>query len=212
VAEVFSFHATKFVNTFEGGAIVTNDGNLARHLREMRNFGFAEGRDTEVIRLGINAKMPEVSAAMGIRSLDELDRIRTVNRRNAARYREELAGCPGMRMVAPADPDASNCQYVAIEVDESEAGLSRDELLKVLNAEGIIAKAYFAPGCDGAGSYSRATAASTGLPVTEKLATTVLALPQGSRVGESDVERIGRLFRFVIGAAKDLRRGLDGSS
>jgi dTDP-4-amino-4,6-dideoxygalactose transaminase len=63
-AEVFSFHATKFLNTFEGGAIVTNDDNLAATVRLMRNFGFA-GYD-KVVYVGTNGKMSEISAAMGL--------------------------------------------------------------------------------------------------------------------------------------------------
>src|SRR6185369_3387994 len=70
-AEVFSFHATKFFNTFEGGAVTTNDDDLAEKIRLMKNFGFA-GYD-QVIYLGTNGKMSEVSAAMGLTSLESLD-------------------------------------------------------------------------------------------------------------------------------------------
>ncbi|WP_255427245.1 DegT/DnrJ/EryC1/StrS aminotransferase family protein [Sphaerospermopsis sp. LEGE 00249] len=70
-AEVFSFHATKFMNTFEGGAIVTNDDELNQKLRLMKNFGFA-GMD-KVIYLGTNGKMSEVSAAMGLTSLESME-------------------------------------------------------------------------------------------------------------------------------------------
>ena len=62
--EVFSFHATKFINTFEGGAVLTNDAELAETMRLMRNFGFS-GMDT-VIYPGTNGKMIEISAAMGL--------------------------------------------------------------------------------------------------------------------------------------------------
>ena len=83
-AEVFSFHATKFINAFEGGAIVTNDAELAHTLGEMRNFGFRGDRG--VAQLGINAKMSEASAAMGLRSIEYLDRTQSLNRRNYYRY------------------------------------------------------------------------------------------------------------------------------
>ncbi len=72
-AEVFSFHATKFFNTFEGGAVVTNDDELADKMRLMRNFGFA-GYDN-VIYLGTNGKMTEISAAMGLTGLESTGRI-----------------------------------------------------------------------------------------------------------------------------------------
>ena len=88
--EVFSFHATKFFNTFEGGAVVTNDDDLAAKIRLMTNFGFA-GYDN-VIYVGTNGKMPEVSAAMGLTGLESLDEFIAANRRNHAAYRAGLLG------------------------------------------------------------------------------------------------------------------------
>jgi dTDP-4-amino-4,6-dideoxygalactose transaminase len=84
--EVFSFHATKFINSFEGGAIATNDDALNEKLRLMKNFGFA-GFD-KVIYLGTNGKMSEVSAAMGLTSLESIDEFVAVNRRNYEAYRQ----------------------------------------------------------------------------------------------------------------------------
>ena len=82
--EVFSFHATKFFNTFEGGAIATNDDQLAHKLRLMKNFGF-EGKDN-VIHLGTNAKMSEISAAMGLASFAKIDEFVDTNKRNYQLY------------------------------------------------------------------------------------------------------------------------------
>ena len=70
-AEIFSFHATKFFNTFEGGAVCTNDDELAAKIRLMKNFGFS-GKDN-VIYVGTNGKMSEISAAMGLTSLESVD-------------------------------------------------------------------------------------------------------------------------------------------
>ena len=93
-AEVFSFHATKFVNSFEGGAIATDDDEIAHRARLMRNFGFT-GYD-EVQALGTNGKMSEVSAAMGLTSLESAGEFIAVNRRNYLAYRRGLAGVPGI--------------------------------------------------------------------------------------------------------------------
>ncbi|MBC7955682.1 MAG: aminotransferase class I/II-fold pyridoxal phosphate-dependent enzyme, partial [Cytophagales bacterium] len=84
-AEVFSFHATKFFNTFEGGAITTNDDELATRLRAMVNFGFT-GVD-EVSYVGTNGKMNEVCAAMGLASMRSIDNFVATNRRNHEAYR-----------------------------------------------------------------------------------------------------------------------------
>ena len=93
-AEVFSFHATKFFNTLEGGAVVTNDDQLARKIRLMKNFGFA-GYDN-VTYIGTNGKMTEASAALGLTSLESLEEIRAVNRRNHRLYCDVLRDVPGI--------------------------------------------------------------------------------------------------------------------
>ncbi len=72
-AETFSFHATKFINTFEGGAVVTNNDGLAEKMRLMKNFGFS-GLDN-VIYIGTNGKMSEIAAAMGLTSLEDMDAL-----------------------------------------------------------------------------------------------------------------------------------------
>jgi len=118
-AEVFSFHATKFLNSFEGGAVVTNDDDLAGRIRLMKNFGFS-GYDN-VIHVGINGKMSEISAAMGLTSLESLDEIIGTNLRNYACYREGLQGIPGIELVALDQNERNNYQYVVLEVDAAEA-------------------------------------------------------------------------------------------
>ncbi len=99
-AEVFSFHATKFFNTFEGGAITTNDDELAKRLRLMVNFGFA-GFDN-VVHIGTNGKMNEVCAAMGLASMRSLDDVVEVDRRNHAAYAAALHDIAGLAI--PAGP------------------------------------------------------------------------------------------------------------
>lgn len=203
-AEVFSFHATKFINAFEGGAIVTNDAELAHRLRGMRNFGFRGNRG--VAHLGINAKMSEASAAMGLRSLECLDRIQSLNRRNYDRYSELLTPCQGIRVSAPLDPDGSNCQYVVIEIDAREAGISRNILLPILQAEGILTQRYFYPGCHLASPYREGhLRLNRRLPVTERLAQTVIQLPTGAGISIEDIERVCTLIQFVINFSLEIR-------
>ena len=143
--EVFSFHATKFMNTFEGGAVVTNNDDLAQKIRLMKNFGFS-GYDN-VIYIGTNGKMSEVSAAMGLTNLESLDDFVSINQRNYDFYKQGLIGIPGISLLPFDQSERCNFQYAVIEVDEAEAGLSRDELLKVLHAENVLGRRYFWPGC-----------------------------------------------------------------
>ena len=109
-AEVYSFHATKFLNAFEGGAVVTNNDELAKKMRLMKNFGFA-GYDN-VIYPGTNGKMPEPSGAMGLTGLESLDDFIAVNRKNYELYQAELAGIPGVSMLTYDTREKNNFQYL----------------------------------------------------------------------------------------------------
>src|SRR5205823_8509995 len=142
--EVFSFHATKFFNTFEGGAIVTNNGLLAEKMRLMRNFGFA-GYDN-VIYPGTNGKMTEIAAAMGLTNLEDLDSFVAINRRNYDVYRTGIEEISGLGLLKYDESEANNFQYIVMEVS-SKFPLSRDAIVDVLHAENILARKYFWPGC-----------------------------------------------------------------
>ncbi|ANV85496.1 dTDP-4-dehydro-6-deoxyglucose aminotransferase [Picosynechococcus sp. PCC 7003] len=196
-AEVFSFHATKFINSFEGGAIATNDDELNEKLRLMKNFGFA-GFDN-VIYLGTNGKMSEVSAAMGLTSLESIDEFMAVNRRNYEVYQQELAGLPGVKLFPYNESEKQNYQYVVVEVDETNAGISRDLLVEVLHAENVIARRYFYPGCHQMEPYrSYFPHAGLLLPETEKLTSKVLILPTGTAISEEIIIQICKIIRLAI--------------
>ncbi len=206
-AEVFSFHATKFVNAGEGGAVVTNDDALAARLRLVRNFGFA-GYD-RVVELGTNGKMSELSAAMGLTSLESYDRFVEHNRRNYDRYREALAGIAGLSLAAYDDRERSNYQYVVVEVDASQAGLNRDQLVELLWAENVLARRYFYPGCHRMGPY-RTLQAPVALPATEALAARVLLLPTGGAVSPEEVDGVCEVLRCAVAHAPVLVRRMVG--
>lgn len=196
-AEVFSFHATKFFNSFEGGAVTTNDDALAEKISWMRNFSFA-GLDN-VIDIGTNGKMSEVAAAMGLTSLESLDEFIQINCDNYNVYSKCLAGIPGIQLIVYDDAEKNNYQYVVIEVDERSAGLDRDLLVKILHAENIRARRYFYPGCHQMEPYrSYFPNAGLVLPETEKLTLKVLQLPTGTAVGEKEIGRICDIIRFSV--------------
>ncbi len=192
--EVFSFHATKFFNTFEGGAIVTNDATLAKKARQMRDFGYAA--TDQVVSVGTNGKMNEVCAAMGLTGLESLDEFIAANRRNYRRYQDRLSDLPGIH-VAAFDEKQSNCQYVVLEVDETATGISRDRLIEVLRAENVLARRYFSPGCHRVEPY-RSRHPGLRLPVTEMLSDRVLALPTGTAIDTDNVDTICELVRFAV--------------
>jgi dTDP-4-amino-4,6-dideoxygalactose transaminase len=206
-AEVFSFHATKVVNSFEGGAIATNDTALFERARLLRNFGFA-GYD-EVVTLGTNAKMSEASGAMGLTSLDSLDEFVAANRRNYDRYREGLIGLPGVELVRDEWRGRWNHHYVVVEVDAERAGLTRDELQKLLWAEGVLARRYFYPGAHRMEPYRTTDPASgSRLPVTERVVQRVLSLPTGTAVGLREIDAVCAIVGAALDRAAEIRRRL----
>ncbi|MDP2785867.1 MAG: DegT/DnrJ/EryC1/StrS family aminotransferase [Sulfurimicrobium sp.] len=203
-AEVFSFHATKFFNAFEGGAVTTNDDALAAKIRLMKNFGFS-GYDN-VIYIGTNGKMSEASAAMALTSLESLDSFIATNRANHETYAATLADLPGLKLVRYDGTERNNYQYVVVEVNESQAGLNRDELIKVLHAENVIARRYFYPGCHRMEPYhSFFPHARLLLPHTEALADRVLVLPTGTAVNSRDIGTIGDILSSAIANAPVVR-------
>ena len=207
LAEVFSFHATKFFNTFEGGAVVTNDDELATKIRLMTNFGFA-GYD-KVIYVGTNGKMSEISAAMGLTGLESLDEFIAANRLNCATYRAGLQAVPGIKLIAYNETERNNYQYVIVEVDEMATGISRDDLVRVLHAENVLARRYFYPGCHEMEPYrSYFPHAGLLLPETEKLTQRVMSLPTGTAVGPEAIETICAVIRLAVENSQELLRRL----
>jgi dTDP-4-amino-4,6-dideoxygalactose transaminase len=206
-AEVFSFHATKFFNTFEGGAVVTHNDELAEKIRLMTNFGFADY--DKVVYLGTNAKMPEMSAAMGLTMLGSLDEIVVANRRNHQCYRDCLADIPGVSLTTYREDERRNCQYCVAEIDTEQTGLTRDELVRVLHAENVLARRYFYPGCHRMEPYrSYYPHAGLLLPQTEKLCDSVLILPTGTGIVPKQIETICGLLAAAVSYATDVREAL----
>ena len=203
-AEVFSFHATKFFNTFEGGAVVTNDDDLARKIRLMTNFGFA-GYDN-VIYVGTNGKMTEVCAAMGLTGLESLDDFIAANRRNYAAYQDGLRDIPGLRLISFDESERNNYQYMIVEVDETVAGISRDDLVRVLQAENVLARRYFYPGCHEMEPYrSYFPHAGLLLPETERLTQRVMSLPTGTAVGPEEIAEVCAILNLAVRESRSLQ-------
>ncbi len=198
---VFSFHATKFFNTFEGGAVVTNNEDFAAKIRLMKNFGFS-GYDN-VIYPGTNGKMTEIAAAMGLVNLDGVDNFIATNRRNHAFYSERLNAIEGLSVLAYDNHEQNNYQYVVVEV-EDDFPVSRDQIVRTLQAENILARRYFWPGCHNMLPY-RAFYPHAGmlLPNTAMVADRVIVLPTGATIGESQIERIADIFA-VLSHSKEL--------
>lgn len=187
--EVFSFHATKFFNTFEGGAITTNDDALALKIRRSINFGFT-GLDN-VTQLGTNGKMSEIHAAMGIACFKSIDHIIGVNHQHYLHYRKRLSVLPGVRFFEYDEALITNYQYVVIEIDASIAGISRDQVMAHLHEKHIYARRYFYPGCHRMAPYgTEAYGGPMSMPQTDLLCGNIMLLPTGTGISEADVSRV----------------------
>lgn len=196
--EVFSFHATKFINTLEGGAVTTNNADLAEKMRLMRNFGFVDY--DKVVYLGINGKMNEVSAAMGLTNLEAIDKIIAANRANYFAYKHGLASVPGISLAEYDESEKNNFQYVVVEVDKKKCLHSRDEIVAALHAENVIARKYFWPGCHRMEPY-RSLDPDIGkrLQETEKLAARVVIMPTGQSMGIREIRQICNFLKKFCG-------------
>jgi dTDP-4-amino-4,6-dideoxygalactose transaminase len=195
-AEVFSLTPTKPVVAGEGGVVTTADEELAARIRRLRDYGKEEDYDVRVI--GLNARMSELHAAVGLASLAGLDE--RIRRRNelAEAYRQALGNLPGVSFPSVRAGDLSTYKDFTILVEEGAFGLEAPGLAEALTAEGVETRRYYAPPVHRTVAY-RAAANGARLPFTDDAARRVLTLPlwegmtaeQVGRVGEA-IERIRR--------------------
>ena len=209
-AEVLSFHATKFLNTLEGGAVVTDDDQLAQKMRLMNNFGFTYYDRTESV--GTNGKMNEFSAAVGLTNLESMHDFIEVNVRNYQQYCDELADVPGISVISFDSAEKCNYQYVVIEVDKVGTLVTRDELQRVLHAENVLARRYFYPGCHRMEPYrSKYPDEGLMLPATERLTERVLTLPTGTAVGSREISRVCEIINRVVANGAEVHNRLESA-
>jgi dTDP-4-amino-4,6-dideoxygalactose transaminase len=208
-AEIYSFHPTKFLNTAEGGAIVTNDDVLAKKIRLMKNFGFS-GYDN-VIYIGTNGKMNEFSALMGLTNLESVDEFIAINYRNYKAYERELGDLPGVTLIKYDDSEKCNYQYIVLEIDSTITHVTRDQLIEILRSENVLARRYFYPGCHRMEPYrSYFPHAGLVLPETELLANRVISLPTGTAVAPEEINKIVHIIQTAVAYGRETRDRLTG--
>jgi dTDP-4-amino-4,6-dideoxygalactose transaminase len=185
---VLSFHATKVFNTFEGGAIVSPNAETKGYIDKLKNFGFEN--EVSVTQTGINGKMHEFSAALGLLQLQQIDE--QIEKRKAidAAYREGLEDIPGIRCHAPPAPQKSNYSYFPIFV-EGDYQLTRDQLYEKLKSNGINGRRYFYPLITEFEIYKEnVVQTNDGLSSAKRVAEQVICLPIYAEFSHQDVGRI----------------------
>ena len=192
----FSFHATKLFHTAEGGALACGDPALAARLGLLRNFGIAD--EESVPASGVNGKLSELHAALGLLVLDGLAEERAARARVARRYHEGLAGTP---LVLPAREhhEGGGLHYFVVRVPAGRCACSRDELQRWLRRFRVMARKYFHPLCSDLPPYAALPSAQAArLPVAQATAAEVLCLPLHGRVSEADADAIAALVRHAV--------------
>lgn len=186
---VISFHATKVLNTFEGGAIICHDKKMKRHIDDLKNFGFRD--ETTIVAPGINAKMNEIQAAFGMLQLKYVDEA--IDRRKAIAeiYRENLINIEGIYFQNDLPGIRQSYTYFPILIDEKKYGKSRDELYEYLKAHNIFGRRYFYPLISNLSTYKGLkSSAPRNLPVANDVAERVICLPLYPDLKKNEIEWI----------------------
>ena len=194
-ASVVSFHATKIFNTFEGGMLVASTPELKAKVDHLKNFGFTD--ETTVIEAGLNGKMSEFNAAVGLLQLQDLEAILLRRAEIDASYRELLAGVRGISCLRPVRQKKRNCAYFPIFVGR-EYGMPRDALYEHLKEHGVFGRRYFYPLISDFPMYNDLPSATrANLPVASSVAESVICLPIYPDLALDDVARISEVIRQV---------------
>jgi dTDP-4-amino-4,6-dideoxygalactose transaminase len=190
---VLSFHATKAFNTFEGGAIISPDARTKQHIDHLKNFGFVN--EVTVVATGINGKMSELNAALGLLQLKHVGKAIARRQEIDALYRSLLADVPGIRLVAPAVDTEANYSYFPILV-EADYPLGRDALYQQMKDAGINGRRYFYPLISDFPMYrGLPSAAAQNLPVAKATSSKVICLPIYPALSDEDVARVAAIVR-----------------
>jgi dTDP-4-amino-4,6-dideoxygalactose transaminase len=142
-ASMLSFHATKVFNTVEGGAVCFHDPEIGERLQKLRNFGITNQENVELA--GMNAKMNEFCAAMGICNLRHVDEDIAKRKTVHEAYGSLLADVPGLLLPKIQQYTTSNYAYYPVLVNENEFGLARDEFAGRLAEKDVFVRKYFHP-------------------------------------------------------------------
>lgn len=189
-----SFHATKTYNTIEGGGLVCRDEKTKQRIDYLKNFGFAG--ETTVIAPGINGKMDEIRSAYGLLELKYVDDAIEKRKQVAIQYREALKDIVGISCLQDIPGVRHNYSYFPILVDEAKYGISRDELYEKLKENNIYGRRYFYPLISEFPTYRGLDSANKeNLPVSHKIADSVICLPMHHELTNEEIYRILNLIK-----------------
>ena len=208
LAQVFSLSPTKLVVAGEGGLVATSCSCLADLIRIGREYG-NDGRYGCDIA-GLNGRLPEVSAIIGRASLARLPGVAASRRQAALAYIDALQGVPGVGFQSIPGDCQSSWKDFCISIDERAARLTREELMGALAAKGIDTRAYYSPACHQMRAFSGYVDQDAMLPITDRLAASLLALPMGAHVTNEVAHEVAAQVREAIAGSHEGRHGRFG--
>jgi dTDP-4-amino-4,6-dideoxygalactose transaminase len=186
---VLSFHATKVFNTFEGGAIICHDENTKKHIDQLKNFGIIN--ETTVVTPGINAKINEFQAALGLLQLKYIDVAVDKRKQITETYRAALGDIPGISFIWDQPDVKHNYAYFPILINPKEFGKTRDEVYEEFKTNNIFCRRYFYPLISQYPMYCNLESSQAGkMPIAERITEEVLCLPIYPDLGAEDVGNI----------------------
>ena len=193
---MFSFHATKLFHTAEGGALTCKDTDLKRSIDLLKNFGIKS--EDEVVMPGINGKMNEIQAVLGLVNLKYLETEREKRKRITDTYTQCLSDIEGIRLNELPKNVRNSYQYFVIRIEQERFGSSRDEVYKRLRQYNVYARKYFYPLCSDYPCYRNLPSADPiNLPVAKEVANEVLCLPLYGELAIASVEKICEIIRSL---------------
>ncbi|AOY75662.1 DegT/DnrJ/EryC1/StrS family aminotransferase [Clostridium formicaceticum] len=193
---MFSFHATKLFNTIEGGALTFKDASLEKNLNLLKNFGIAGPE--EVVLSGINAKLNEVQAGIGLEVLKLVEEEKRKREKIKGLYEKRFAEIEGIKIATKFSGSSNSYQYFVIEVDQENYGKSRDWLHEELKKYNIFTRKYFYPLCSDFQWYQDVKPSNDpNLSQARKSVQRVLALPFYGELQLESVEKICNIIKIL---------------
>lgn len=202
-ANVYSLSPTKLLIAGEGGIVATNNADLAEKVRIGREYGNAGNYDS--LFAGINARMSEFHALLGLRSLELLEHAARHRNEIATFYHEQLAQLPGLGFQKVREGNRNSYKDFSIVVDPAVFGLTRDELASALAAENVDTRTYYEPPVHRQTAYAHFAPSGNVLPNTELLATRSLSLPIWSHMEIDVAKNICRAVERIHNFADEIK-------
>lgn len=195
-ASMFSFHATKLFHTAEGAALTARTAASLEAFDHLKNFGILGQEEVDVV--GINGKMNELQAALGLTVLDCVPEELRKRRAIIARYGERLGELAGVTLMPELPGVESSCQYFVVRIDRLAFGCSRDAVFERLKKYNVLSRKYFYPLCSDYDCYRALPSSAPGLmPVAAEVVGQVLCLPLYGTLALSDVDIICDMIREI---------------